>query len=419
MATPATPADLFDILRMSGLVSESTAHRAELRVSELNIPTAADAARHLVVEGLLTPFQANHLLAGRYKNFFIGKFKVLQPLGSGGASQVFLCEHTVLKHRRAIKLLQQRDTSDKATLNRFFREARAAASVHHPNVVRAHDVDQAEGKYHYMVMDYVDGVNLHNLVQLIGPLSPEHAAQYISQAAAGLQHIYECGLIHRDIKPSNLLVDRTGVVKILDLGLARFQDDERDNLTQQYGDRSVMGTADYLAPEQALQAKNLDIRADIYGLGMTFYFLLTGRAPFEGQTVAQKLLHHQFKDPPRPERIPDALWSIIAIMISKRPDDRYATPGEVVVELADWTALPLPPPDESWFAGLPTLTTAPPSGGPPPTGVRSNKTKMSSRMLMPEPRSEPQPTPSRSWLTTIIAVIIAIAATVLVMRAIQ
>jgi serine/threonine protein kinase len=313
-----------------------------------------------------------------------------------------------------VKILQHRTDDDPATLDRFFREARAAATVRHPNVVRAHDVDQAEGKYHYIVMDYVDGVNLHELVSRIGPLPVDQATHYIAEAGAGLQHIYECGLIHRDIKPSNLLLDRQGMVRILDLGLARFIDDDRDNLTQQYGNHSVMGTADYLAPEQALQAKTIDIRSDIYSPGLTFYFLLTGRAPYEGLTVAQKLLHHQFQEPPVPANVPEDLWAVIGVMIAKNPDDRFGTPDDLLEALAPWTALPLPPPEPAWFAGVP-------SASPPSTNLRGqlipatrqSRASFSSQLTVP---TAPAPSPRTPRWPIVLAVILTMAATVGVMQ---
>jgi serine/threonine protein kinase len=229
------------------------------------------------------------------------------------------------------------------------REARAAAAVNHPNVVRAHDFDIAEKKFYYLIMDFVDGSNLHDLVKKIGPLPPMQAANYISQAAHGLNHILECGLIHRDLKPSNLLLDRTGTIRILDLGLARFTGDDSDNLTRQIQGKSILGTADFLAPEQAIQADRIDIRADIYSLGATLYFLLTGRAPFESQSVPQKLLSHQVRKPDPMTDVPEGLANICMKMLEKKADDRYQTPHDVVDALSEWTTDVMPTPPEDWF----------------------------------------------------------------------
>ena len=154
-----------------------------------------------------------------------------------------------------------------------------------------------DGKFHFLVMEYVDGVSLQELVKRSGPLDPIRAAHYIHQAALGLEHAHEAGLVHRDIKPANLLVDRAGVVKILDLGLARFFRDTKESVTQKYDGNAVLGTADYLAPEQAVDSHNVDIRCDIYSLGITFYFLLAGRSPFQEGSVAEKLIWHQVRQP--------------------------------------------------------------------------------------------------------------------------
>ena len=250
----------------------------------------------LVHEGVLTHFQAKQFLDGKWRGFSIGKYKVLERLGSGGMGSVYLCEHKLMRRRVAVKVLPTAKAEDPASLERFYREARAVAALDHPNIVRAYDIDQVE-KLHFLVMEYVDGASLQEIVKRAGPLDALRAAHYIRQSALGLQHAHEtAGLVHRDIKPANILVDRTGIVKILDMGLARFFNDEEDVLTKKY-DESVLGTADYLAPEQALDSHSVDIRADIYSLGATFYFCLTGRTPFHEGTVAQKLIWHQTRQP--------------------------------------------------------------------------------------------------------------------------
>ena len=224
----------------------------------------------LVRDGLLTHFQAEQFLQGKWRRFTIGKYKVLETLGAGGMGSVYLCEHKLMRRRVAVKVLPAAKAEDPAALERFYREARAVAALDHPNIVRAYDIDQDEN-LHFLVMEYVDGASLQEIVKKSGPLDVLRACHYIRQAAVGLQHAHEAGLVHRDIKPGNILVDRTGTVKILDMGLARFFHDEEDMLTKKY-DENVLGTADYLAPEQALDSHGVDIRADIYSLGATFYF---------------------------------------------------------------------------------------------------------------------------------------------------
>ncbi|MFO0934985.1 MAG: protein kinase [Gemmataceae bacterium] len=349
MPAPATTNHLLEFVHKSGLHEKGKLEEYLATVPDMDELSPTDLANRMIKDGMLTDFQAKHLLKGRYRNFFIGKFKVLEPLGLGGMSQVYLCEHAVMKHRVAMKLLPVRDSEDKTVVSRFMREARAAAAVNHPNVVRAHDFDLAEKKFYYLIMDFVDGCSLHDLVKKLGPLEPHVAAHYILQAAHGLNHILECGLIHRDLKPSNLLLDRTGTIRILDLGLARFTNDEKDNLTRQLQGKSILGTADYLAPEQAILSDNIDIRADIYSLGATLYFLLSGRAPFENQSVTQKLLAHQIREPDPLVNVPDGLANICKKMMEKKPEDRYQSPLELIDALAEWTAEPLPLPCEEWF----------------------------------------------------------------------
>ena len=188
-------------------------------------------------------------------------------------------------------------------------------------------------------MEYVEGRDLQHIVQEDGPLDYLAAADYIRQAAEGLAHAHQSGLIHRDVKPANLLVDQKNVIKLLDLGLARFTDEDKASLTVAF-DENVLGTADYLAPEQALDSHGVDARADIYGLGCSMYFLLTGHPPFVGGTLPQRLMMHQKEPPPsifldRPDAPPD-LVEICMKMMAKKPDDRYQSADEVAKALTQW-----------------------------------------------------------------------------------
>ena len=253
-------------------------------------------------------------------------------------STVYLAEHVLMQRRVAIKVLPDSRVDDTSYLARFHREAQAAAALDHRNIVRAYDVDNV-GDIHYLVMEYVEGRDLQQMVKRDGPLEAAVAAEYIRQAAEGLAHAHHAGLIHRDIKPANLLVDRKNVVKVLDLGLARFTDEDRASLTVAY-DENVLGTADYLAPEQALNSHGVDARADIYSLGCALYYLLTGHPPFPEGTLPQRLMAHQKTPPPdinleRPE-VPADLVAICDKMMAKKPDDRYQTAQEVADALADW-----------------------------------------------------------------------------------
>jgi len=247
------------------------------------------------------------------------------------------------QHGVAVKVLS---APDQPTLERFYREARAAAALDHRHAVHAYDIDQ-DGKYHFLVMEYVDGSTLKEIVGKTGPLEVGRAAHYLQQAATGLQHVHEMGLVHRDIEPSNILIDRAGIVKLVDFGLARFYQDEDDRLTR-VGE--VFGTPDYMAPEQALDSHSVDIRADIYGLGATFYFGLTGQPPFPVTTVAEKLIFHLSREPQpiasyRPD-VPDGLAAVVVRMMAKDSAERYQSAAEVADALAPWTQTPIPPPTE-------------------------------------------------------------------------
>jgi serine/threonine protein kinase len=292
MLTPATGEQFLDAAVHSGLLS-----RDQVRPYAAAGEDHRGLAGRLVRDHLLTPFQARQLLAGRTQGYFLaGKYKLLSLIGVGGTGHVFLCEHLLLQRLVAVKLLV-RAAADATTggaaaaLERFVREARAVAALDHPNIVRVYDMERAGG-VPFMVMEYVDGTSLHQVVAGFGPLAPGRAADYARQAALGLQHAHEHGLIHRDVKPGNLLLDRVGAVKLLDLGLARFLRDagRNGNVTARYNDEAVVGTVEYMSPEQGTTGAELDIRSDVYSLGATLYFLLTGRAPFEGGTVAQQLV---------------------------------------------------------------------------------------------------------------------------------
>ncbi len=298
-----------------------------------------ELAAALVKQELLTQWQADKLLAGKHKGFRLGKYKLLGHIGKGGMSQVYLAEHTLMKRKVAIKVLPQNRVKDSTYLERFRIEARAAAKLDDPNIVRVYDFDQ-DGNNHYLVMEYVEGKDLHIHVKENGPLDYNTAADYIAQVARGLSHAHEMGLVHRDIKPANCLLDKKGTVKLLDMGLARLVGDEA-SLTLD-NNENVLGTADYLAPEQALNSHSADTRADIYGLGCTLYYLLTGHPPFQDGTISERLLKHQVEEAPsifndRPDA-PPTLVNICTRMMAKKAEDRYQTASDVVERLSDWLA---------------------------------------------------------------------------------
>ncbi len=310
--------------------------------SDGEVPRDLEAViHHLTRDGVLTQWQCAKLREGKYRGFFLGKYKLLGLLGSGGMSLVYLAEHTKMHRRVAIKVLPRKLVGDSSHLERFYREARAAAALDHPNIVRAYDIDTNDSGLHYLVMEYVLGSDLKAVAaQTNQPLEIEQVVHYISQAAAGLQHAHQAGLIHRDVKPANLLVDKNDQVKLLDLGLALSHDDA-ESLTEVH-DEKVFGTVDYLAPEQALNSHQVDARVDIYALGCTLYYALVGHAPFPNGTLAQRVYSHQTNDPRSLLELrtdcPRSLAKICERMMRKAPEDRFQTAGEVHDIAVDWLA---------------------------------------------------------------------------------
>jgi serine/threonine protein kinase len=334
---PASPVDLTELIIRSGIASAD-----ELASAAPDGTLPADpkkAAAVLIQKGVITRFQSSQLLQGRHKGFVLGPYIVLDLLGRGGMGAVYLAKHCDLHRKVAIKLLVPvRDTDQKLAYERFIREARAAAALDHPNIVRLFDVSRYND-VPFLVMEHVDGSTLQQLIDRDGPMPPSHAADAIAQAASGLQHAHERGFVHRDIKPGNLIRDRQGAVKILDMGLARCLEDPNQKLTEVLDSGAVVGTADFISPEQALNTPNIDIRSDIYSLGASFYTLVAGKPPFEGNTT-QKLLNHQMRPVPKltdaDQTVPEKLSAIVARMMAKKPADRFQTPGEVIAALAPW-----------------------------------------------------------------------------------
>lgn len=341
MATILTAEALIGMLKQSGLVEgdQLDAAVARWKSNDIDITRPRLIAIQAVKEELITRWQAEKLLQGKHRGFFLGKYRLLTLLGTGGMSSVYLAEHTLMRRQVAIKVLPQSRVDDASYLERFHRESQAVAALDHPNIVRAYDVNQ-EGNVHFLVMEYVAGQSLQELVTKNGPLDFVQTVEFVRQIAAGLEHAHEAGLIHRDIKPANLLVDERGVIKMLDLGLARFFHAEEENpLTLQY-DEKVLGTADYLSPEQALDSHKVDTRADIYSLGCTMYFLLLGHPPFPDGTLAQRLMFHQMKEPAslkseRPE-IPPHIVAIVEKMMQKKPENRFQTVRDVATVCKRW-----------------------------------------------------------------------------------
>ena len=334
-----------NLLERSGVVDPDTLRPAiaelkkKAKVAGKEVTTSR-LVKYLIECELITQWQADKFLAGKYKGFFLGKFKLLQHLGSGGMSSVYLARHVVSDQLRAIKVLPRKKVADKSYLDRFYLEARIAASLNHPNVVRIYDICEENG-VHYMVMEYAKGEDLLELVNRTGPLKFADAARYIVEACEGLKHAHEKELVHRDIKPANLLLGEDQSVKLLDLGLALVNQDDDESLTVLYNEK-VMGTADYLAPEQAVNSHAVDSRADVYSLGCTLYFLLVGHPPFPKGSLAQRIANHQSTEPPclstLREDVPEQLLKIVEAMMCKDADERMQTCSDVQMALENFLA---------------------------------------------------------------------------------
>ena len=330
----ASTAELLDALRNHSLLDAR--QLAALRSAPRAEPKALLDA--LVRRGWLTSYQAEQLLAGHGDDLVFGPYVLLEPLGEGGMGLVFKARDVNLGRTVAIKLLRKERVENATALERFKREMRAAAALSHPNIVQVFDTREIDGT-HLMVMEFLDGaIDLAKLVKSYGPLPIAKACDCIRQAALGLQHAHERQIVHRDIKPANLILTPTKSVKILDMGLARIDSalggDKSATMTQQ---GTLMGTPDYLAPEQAQESHTVDIRADIYALGCTFYFLLSGSAPFAGGSLVEKIFKHRLEEPTPIEQVrpetPREVGVIVRKMMAKKPADRYQTPAEVVAAI--------------------------------------------------------------------------------------
>lgn len=363
----------------------------EVRRLQADAENPRELAQMLLQRDWLTAFQINQIFQGKGAALTLGPYVLLERVGEGGMGQVYRARQKLLNRIVALKVIRKECLSNPKVTLRFLREIRAAGQLSHPHIVRAYDADQVDGTY-YIAMEFIDGVDLAKMVKDNGPLPVRQACEYIRQAALGLQHAFERDMVHRDIKPANILVTKAvssdrrrssgavlrpfellakhpssgmikrldpalhypfGIVKILDMGLARstsvYTNDIATNLTQV---GCVMGTPEFIAPEQARDSHTSDIRADLYSLGCTLYFLLTGQPPFPDGTLTEKLLQHQFNeaDPVdvvrsaalveraapvavTPDRVPAAVDALLRKLLAKDPDERFQTPNELAAEL--------------------------------------------------------------------------------------
>jgi serine/threonine protein kinase/WD40 repeat protein len=360
---------MFDQLRDSALLQPAQLEQLA-RLPEAQDPDPSSLARQVYKRGWLTRYQLSQVAQGRGKELRIGPYLLLDRLGEGGMGQVFKAQHEHMGRVVALKVIRKDRLSHPKAVSRFYQEVRAAGQLHHPHIVLAFDAGEANGT-HFLSMEYVDGQDLHRLIGKAGPLPAAQACDYIRQAALGLQHAHERGLVHRDIKPQNLLVTTTpeeqtaesadtgwGTVKVLDMGLSRWRQglaEEDRGLTKE---GSFLGTADYTAPEQARDPRAADSRSDLYSLGCTLFYLLTGRALFRAETLMELLLKHQTEEAIPVESlrsdVPPGVRDILRRLLAKQPEDRFQTAAELAAALE-----PFCRPDGSTPRGMPAVAILP------------------------------------------------------------
>jgi hypothetical protein len=303
-------------------------------------PTERDAPEHIVRRlarqavraKSLTFWQAQQLLAGRSSGYRIDRYLLLDSIGQGGMGRVYLAQDTRLNRPVALKILSAERLSKPRAIARFEREARVGAQLQHENLVRIYDFGESNGR-RYLVMEYIEGKTIATLISERGPMPPVTAVRLVRQVALGLDHAHRKGLIHRDVNPQNILVTHDGTAKLADLGLAIALAEE-DRVTR---DGAMVGTFDYVAPEQARNSRAADARSDIYSLGCTIYHIIAGKVPFPCPSLPEKLLAHQLIEPTPLCRmvrgVPEELSEIVERMMKKLPEQRYATALQVTLAL--------------------------------------------------------------------------------------
>jgi len=344
-----------DQLRQSRLLSGEQLHGLASRFGE-------DAPAHLVAsalveEGVLTRFQAKQLWAGKARGLVLGQYRIIDELGKGGFGKVFQALHTLMDRVVAIKVIAPELVEDAQARSMFHREVLASTQLGHPNIVMAYDANEVDDVL-FLVMEYIDGPNLDAFIKEQGPLPVGLACEVMRQAALGLQHANDKGMVHRDIKPGNLLLPRVAwagaavaeapdggaqpgtpapLIKVVDFGLARLHRSATAGTLMLENEKSFLGTPDYVSPEQARNLHAVDIRSDLYSLGCTLYFALSARRPFRGTTVMEVVVKHLEKEPEplevvRPD-VPPGVCAIVRRLMAKDPEQRFQTPAELVAAL--------------------------------------------------------------------------------------
>jgi serine/threonine protein kinase len=329
------------MLSQSRLLTDDQLRNLQTQLAHRIGVTARTICDMLIADQLITEWQAEKLLQAKFRGFFLGPYRLLHRVARGGMSTIYSARHIETDEVHALKVLPLTRLNNPSYLARFQREAAVTQRLQHPNIVRVfgiYSVTDGKDPVHFMAMELLEGQDLAEIVQSEGPLPARQAAELIRQAAEGLDHAHSAGLVHRDVKPANLFLTTQQTLRILDLGLAQDFDSE-ENLTREFNER-VIGTADYLAPEQAADSHTVDGRADIYGLGCSLYFLLTGQPPFTEGTLVQRLVAHRTKEPLPVSSfrsdVPEGLITILHDMTMKDPGLRISSAAEVVRRLNDF-----------------------------------------------------------------------------------
>lgn len=346
MSVLATATEFLSHLQQSKLLSAEQFNEALAAIAECDSEEGLAVAKVLVKSKFLTRLQAQRLLEGRTRGFFINHYRIEELLGSGGMGWVYIARDTRTNEEVALKMLCEQNEKDAGLLARFRLEAEAGQRLNHPAIIRTQEIGEAVGLHghvHYMVMDLVRGVGIDEFVAIGGPIGWGVAAHIVREVAKGLHHAHERGMVHRDIKPANVLVDGKCNAHILDFGLSLASQSvlgDEFSLAMIFG-QDCLGTADYIAPEQARDSFHVDRRADIYSLGAMAYFMLAGHVMFPNQTTrATKVNAHWNIEPPPLTQlvpaIPATLAAIIHRMLAKDRTLRFASAAEVVLALKEF-----------------------------------------------------------------------------------
>ncbi len=326
----APPNDLVAVIRRSGILSDRQVEDLKNRVLKGDYPFEAKAlAERLIDEDVLTEYQASRFLRNKAHGLVVGKYVILDRIGSGSMGRVYKAHHQLMGRVVAIKIIAPEISNNERVVSRFQREMKLVGRLDHPNVVRAFDADQI-GSVLYIVMEYVSGQSLSIKLRTDGPLNPADAVDYIAQSARGLAHAHDQGIVHRDVKPSNLYLSKQRNIKVLDLGLGVLMEADQ-HCTFETADGVAVGTVDYMSPEQAC-GQEVDGRSDVYSLGCAMYHLVTGRLPFQGDSPIERL-GKRISNPPvpilsvRPD-LPSNVVKVMDKMLAIKPRDRFQSARE-------------------------------------------------------------------------------------------